>query len=296
MNTWHVTDRLAREYASGSVTEPDAWSLEKHVESCARCAALVSAAVRAGDAGPVLAGLRTGLLLTAAATPPARRPPLRLPARRPASAPRPRPTGAARLAWLAGPGLPRAWGLALLIVVAGAPALAYGAGFGGARPLLLLVAPLLPLAGVGLSYGRHADPLHEVVASTPSGGLRLLLVRTATVLTVSVPLLTAAGAVLPAGAGGPGAAAWLLPGLALTLAALALGSYTGCRSAAAGLGLLWLAVSAVPAVAPRPDAVAEHLALVMGGPQAQGAWAAAAVLCAGLLAVRRTSFDHLETM
>ncbi|MGW2116265.1 hypothetical protein ACWCPH_13270, partial [Streptomyces zhihengii] len=32
----------------------------------------------------------------------------------------------------------------------------YGADFAGARPLLLLVAPLLPLAGVGLSYGRYA--------------------------------------------------------------------------------------------------------------------------------------------
>ncbi|MGW2119221.1 zf-HC2 domain-containing protein, partial [Streptomyces zhihengii] len=172
----------------------------------------------------------------------------------------------------------------------------YGADFAGARPLLLLVAPLLPLAGVGLSYGRYADPLHELVASTPSGGLRLLLVRTAAVLLVSLPLLTAAGAVLPPGAGGPGAAAWLLPGLALTSAALAIGSYTGCRNAAAGLGLLWLTVSAAPLVAARPQAVTDHLALFMGGREAQGAWAAAALLCAGLLAVRRSSFEHLEKL
>lgn len=295
MNGWHVTDRLAREYASGSVTEPDAWSLEKHVESCARCASLVSAAVRSGTAGPVLSGLRTELLLTAAATPPV----LRMPAAfrsHGGLVPRRRAAGAARLAWLTGPRLPRAWGIALLLVVLGTPALAYGADFAGARPLLLLVAPLLPLAGVGLSYGRYADPLHELVASTPSGGLRLLLVRTAAVLLVSLPLLTAAGAVLPPGAGGPGAAAWLLPGLALTSAALAIGSYTGCRNAAAGLGLLWLTVSAAPLVAARPQAVTDHLALFMGGREAQGAWAAAALLCAGLLAVRRSSFEHLEKL
>ncbi|MFF6905713.1 hypothetical protein ACFY9Q_07225 [Streptomyces sp. NPDC012389] len=58
------------------------------------------------------------------------------------------------------------------------------------RPLLLVTAPVLPLAGVALSYGRHADPLYEVVTSTPSGGLRLLLIRAAAVLAVSVPAPT----------------------------------------------------------------------------------------------------------
>ncbi|MFF3242791.1 hypothetical protein ACFYWY_03415 [Streptomyces sp. NPDC002870] len=202
----------------------------------------------------------------------------------------------ARMVWAAGPALRGAWLMALLLVIAGALILAYGAHFGGARPLLLAIAPVLPLAGVGLSYGRHADPLHEVAASTPSGGLRLLLTRTAAVLAVSVPLLTTAGALLPAAADVPGAAAWLLPGLALTLAALALGSYVGCAAAAAGLACGWLGVVVAPVLATLPRDLAGQLERYVSGPAMQGGWAAAAVLCAGLLAVRRSSFDHLEKM
>lgn len=142
----------------------------------------------------------------------------------------PRLSRAARVVWAAGPALRGAWLVALVVVALGAVALSYGAGLGASvRPLLLVTAPVLPLAGVALSYGLHADPLYEIATSTPSGGLRLLLTRAAAVLAVSVPALTLAGAVLPVAAGGPGAAAWLLPGLALTIAALALGSFVGGR-------------------------------------------------------------------
>ncbi|MEU0374059.1 zf-HC2 domain-containing protein [Streptomyces sp. NPDC006283] len=328
MNTWHVSDELAARYATGSAPEPDAWSLEKHVESCTACASRVSAVVGAGDAGALLAELRSELLATAASTPVRR--PLRsrlrgaaetgrftagrragppLTARRggsPFTAGRVGPPRAAerigraravlRLAWSVGPGLHRAWAVALLLVGAAAFGLGRGAGFEGARPLLLLVSPLLPLAGVGLSYGRHSDPMYEIAVSTPSGGLRLLLARTAAVLATGVPALTAIGALLPPGAGGPGAAAWLLPGLALTLAALALGSYVGCRKAAAALAAGWLGVVVVPVLGAMPSEMADRLAHIAGGPAAQGGWGFAAVLCAGLLALRRYSFDHLEKM
>ena len=207
-----------------------------------------------------------------------------------------------RLAWAAGPALRGPWLVSLLVIVVGAVCAARATGFGGVRPLLLLLAPVLPTLGVAVSYGRHADPMHEIVASTPSGGLRLLLARTAAVLTVSVPLLTLAGLLLPATAGGPGPAAWLLPGLALTLAALTLGSYIGCRAATGAVSTGWLlAVGAPAAAAPGgapallpTDALADSLVTVLSGPAAQGCWAAAAAGCAGLLALRRTSFDRLE--
>ncbi|UYQ64352.1 zf-HC2 domain-containing protein [Streptomyces peucetius] len=312
MNSWHVSHELAARYADGSAPEPDAWSLEKHVESCTGCASRVSAMVAAGAAGPLLAELRSGLLATTGTTAPVRRP--FLSGLRAASEAGPHAAGRARpanptaigrarraravvrLTGTFGHGLHRAWTVALLLVGAGALGLGYGAGFAGARPLLLLVAPLLPLAGVGLSYGRHSDPAHEIAVSTPSGGLRLLLTRTAAVLAAGVPLLTAVGALLPSGAGGPGAAAWLLPGLALTLAALALGSYVGCRTAAAVLGAGWLAVVVLPVLAAMPPEMADRLGHIAGGPSAQGAWGVAAALCAGLLTLRRYSFDRLEKM
>ncbi|MEV0488647.1 hypothetical protein [Streptomyces atratus] len=314
MTGWHVGAEPARRYASGTASETDAWSLEKHIEVCGRCAARVSAAVRGqGGAAAVVDDVRAAVLAAAAGGTDAVRGsaavrgPARAPASVPPSAPRhhrvPLLAPALRAA---GPALRGPWLVAVLLVAAAAVALAYGAGSGtGAeaglpvRPLLLLIAPVLPLAGVGVSYGRHADPVYELAASTPSGGLRLLLIRTAAVLGVSVPLLTAAGAVLPASAGAPGAVAWLVPAVAMTLAALALGSYTGCRAGASSVTAAWGLAVVVPSAGATPldpDALADGAARYFAGPFAQSGWAAGALLCAALLTVRRRSFDHLEKL
>ncbi|MFE0736573.1 zf-HC2 domain-containing protein [Streptomyces sp. NPDC058855] len=285
---WHVTDALALRYATGTAPEPDAWSVEKHVENCGPCAARVSAAVRTGRAGPALASLRTDLLNSVAPLSPATRAPDAVTAVRGPAAVLGR---GARLWWAVGPALRGSWLAAVALVLTGAFALAHGAGVTGARGWLLAVSPLLPVAGVAASYGRHADPLYEIAAATPVGGLRLLLTRTAAVLALCLPVLTAGGALLPPVAGLPGAAAWLLPGLALTLAVLALGSFVGCRAAALTLGGGWLLAVAGPLLGGAGPAA---LAPYFSGPATQGAWAAAAVLCGGLLALRRRSFDHLE--
>ncbi|MCT2548231.1 zf-HC2 domain-containing protein [Streptomyces atratus] len=316
MPHWHVSEELAGRYAAGSVPETDAWSVEKHVETCGGCAARLSAAVRVRpETGAVLDGVRAGVLAAVAAEgAPAKKPvraaaphtaaPDGTPAKKPTPGAPFRFAGAAaragRLLWAAGPALRGSWLVALVLVAVGAVALAYGAGAGEAvRPLLLVVAPVLPLAGVGLSYGRHADPMHEITAATPSGGLRLLLTRAAAVLVVSIPALTLAGAALPASAGRPGAAAWLLPGLAMTLAALALGSYVGCRTGATSIAVAWAAAVVLPVLAASPPtalAAATGAARYFAGPAAQAGWAAGALVCAALLAVRRRSFDHLETL
>ncbi|WP_065964479.1 zf-HC2 domain-containing protein [Streptomyces sparsogenes] len=383
---WHVTEPQAAAYADGSLPETDAWSVEKHVEACAPCAARVSAAVRAGAAAPALADVRAALLAFATADAPAeatapaeagapraagdllpgvspapaapadtaaagragRAPAPQLagdlspaptahadtPAARhsgPTPAPAadgrtavaarhagPEPGGAggvcarrrgafrdprAWMVWAAGPAVRGPWLVALLVTGLVAAGAARAAGMSGVRPLLLALAPVLPSAGVAVSYGRHADPMHELAASTPSGGLRLLLTRTASVLAVSVPLLTLAGQLLPAAAGAPATPAWLLPGLALTLAALALASYVGCRIATCAVTAGWLLAVGGPALlagagesgeSSLADALSDSLATVLSGPAAQSCWAAAAAVCAGLLALRRTSFDHLE--
>ncbi|MFD3749951.1 zf-HC2 domain-containing protein [Streptomyces cyaneofuscatus] len=312
---WHVDGELAARYAAGTAAESDAWSLEKHVEACGACAAAVSSAVRAGpETGPLLAGIRAAVLeravqepresvgswtyanngttVTGAGTSTAT-----VTGAGTTGVP-PRLSRAARVMWAAGPALRGAWLVALVVVALGAVALSYGAGLGASvRPLLLVTAPVLPLVGVALSYGLHADPLYEIATSTPSGGLRLMLTRAAAVLAVSVPALTLAGAVLPVAAGGPGAAAWLLPGLALTLAALALGSFVGGRRGAAAVGAAWLAFVVAPAAAggPAGAALMAGASPYFAGPAVQSGWAAGAVACALLLAARRRSFDHLET-
>ncbi|MFD8420264.1 zf-HC2 domain-containing protein [Streptomyces sp. NPDC059466] len=316
MTGWHAADDLVARYTDGSLPEPDAWSLEKHLESCGSCAARVSHAARAGAAGPVLARVRDAVLDTVAHTAraPLPAPPLGPPAVSTATVPwRARAVGGrlGRIVWAAGPALRGAWTGAVLLVAVGALALAHGGGSDSARPLLLAVAPVVPVAGVALSYGRYADPLYELVATSPSGGLRLLLTRTAAVLAVSVPLLTAAGLLLPAAGPRlpqvPMAAAWLLPGLALTLATLALSGYTGCRTGSAVVGGGWLLALTAPVLAsggPGPtatgpgltDRLAQQLSLYFTGAPAQWGWAAGAALCALLLAARRTAYDRLETM
>ncbi|MEU1531160.1 zf-HC2 domain-containing protein [Streptomyces fagopyri] len=331
MTGWHAGDDLVARYTDGSLPEPDAWSLEKHLEGCGSCAARASDAARAGAAGPVLAQVRDAVLdavphVRQARTPlpspplPSHRlpsPPLPAPPAPavPASAPprRARAVGGrlGRIVWAAGPALRGAWTGAVLLVAVGALALAYGGGSDSARPLLLALAPVVPVAGVALSYGRYADPLYEIAATSPSGGLRLLLTRTAAVLAVSVPLLTAAGLLLPAAGPhlpqAPAAAAWLLPGLALTLAALALSGYTDCRTGSAVVGGGWLLALAAPVLAaggtgrastvPGPTArLAQQLSLYFTGAPAQWGWAAGAALCALLLAARRAAYDRLETM
>ncbi|WP_405639425.1 zf-HC2 domain-containing protein [Streptomyces uncialis] len=409
---WHVSDRLAARYTGGSITESGAWSVEKHVESCGPCAARVSAAARAGAAGPVLGQVRAALLAEVLADAPedsrapgrahdrrGRRATERLtgrvtdlvrnrltgrtrsgeagpgrsreagtgpnrgvdPARsreagatrnREASPGRSQEAGAtrnreaspgagpdrgvgpapnpeadpgrnrrlrgravdpgavrkrhgvalplpvARLIWAAGPALRGSWAVGVLLVAFGALLLAHGTGLAGdARPLLLAVAPALPPLGVALSYGAAGDPLHEITAATPAGGLRLLLTRTAAVLLLSLPLLTAAGALLPAASGVPGAAAWLLPGLALTTGSLALGSFIGCRRAASLLAGGWLAVAFLPPLLSAPGRTGGlPLPLHATGPAAQAGWTLAALLCAALVVMRRASFDRMEKL
>ncbi|SFG41945.1 zf-HC2 domain-containing protein [Streptomyces mirabilis] len=328
MTGWHASDDVVARYSDGSLPETDAWSLEKHLEGCGTCAARVSRAAREGAAGMVLAEVRDAVLTAVlesapataagraavasssvpapphAAVPSASSVPSALPV--PAASRRPRAVGGrlGRILWAAGPALRGTWAGAVALVAVGALALAYGGGFDGARPLLLAVAPLVPVAGVALSYGRHADPLHEIVATSPSGGLRLVLMRTAAVLAVSVPLLTVAGLLLPATdprlPQAPAAAAWLLPGLALTLATLALSGYVGCRTASAVVGGGWLLALAAPLLtAPDPGLtarLAQQLSLYFTGASPQWGWATAAALCALLLAARRSAYDRLETM
>lgn len=297
MTDWHAPDALVTRYTDGTLPDPDAWSLEKHLESCASCAARVSRTVAATAAGPVLADVREAVL-GAAPRPLAEAVPSAAPHRSLAQSPAPTARlRTARLLWAAGPAVRGAWLPALLLVAVGAVVLAYGADFAGARPLLLAVAPVVPVAGVALSYGAHTDPLHELAAATPSAGLRLVLTRTAVVLAVSLPLLTLAGLVLPS-YGAPGAAAWLLPGLALTLASLALGGWLGLRAATALTGGGWLCAVLAPVLAVPDDALSarltDQLSAYVGGAPAQGGWAAAAAVCAALLAARRTAYDRLE--
>ncbi len=131
------------------------------------------------------------------------------------------------------PALRRAWYLSIVGVVV--------IGLGVADPTdrtslfaLLVMAPLLPVLGVALAYGSAADPAHEIQVATPTHGLRLVAIRTATVLVVSVFVVVLV--TLTNDATRPYTAVWLLPALAVTAASLALMTIRPPRQAAAADG------------------------------------------------------------
>ena len=221
--TWHVQTELLARYVSGEIEEAQAFSIEAHLPSCAHCREQIAALVddrllaRSWEAiedrldeprrGPVEAGLmRLGMREHVArllgATP------------------------ALRLSWLLS--------CALVLAFAVWAASQRDAGL----YWFLVLAPLLPLAGVAAAYGPDVDPTYEVGLAAPLGGFALLLLRTAAVLVTTTVMVSIAALALPGLHGS--AAAWLLPSLGLTLAGLALATRMSALAACGSLGVAWL--------------------------------------------------------
>ena len=115
---------------------------------------------------------------------------------------------------------------------------------GGRFPsLVLLLAPVAPLLGVAAAWSRGLDPAHELACASPRAGLSIVLRRTVAVLAVVIPLLAAGGLLV-----GASPARWLLPCLAFTAGALALGELVGLHRAAIGLASGWVAVVVAPSL------------------------------------------------
>lgn len=193
------------------------------------------------------------------------------------------PAGVSRLV-VATPALRRAWFLSIGVAVV--------VGLGAAQPgdrdsllTLLILAPTVPVLGVALAFGPTADPMYEAQLATPMRGLRLVALRTATVLVAAIAIIGPLAALTPATR--PMAAAWLLPALALTLASLAAMTVLTPRRAATTVAVAWFAVVTVAQTAAAGSlaafgAVGQLVALLVG--------AVAAVVIVG----RRGSFDRLE--
>ncbi len=88
--------------------------------------------------------------------------------------------------------------------------------------VFLALAPLVPVVGVALAYGSHADRAHEVAVAAPLSGLRLLLLRTLAVVVAAAAVTLLA--VVAAPTHGWMQLAWLLPALATCTVTLAIGA------------------------------------------------------------------------
>lgn len=259
---WHLPEQLLLRYASpadGGISPAQAVSVEAHLDACSSCRRRLPLP---GD--DVLLTVGAALQAQVVRTPQysrTRRRTLQL-------------TAGLPLSWLLA-----ALGACLLTGLLDVVAQAAGSG----RPsALLLLAPVLPLVAVSAAWTPSLDPLHELTASAPSAGLALLLRRTLVVLTTVLPLTTALGLVTGSGAR---AALWLLPCLALTALALAVGTVFGVHRAAGGLIAVWTLAVVVPALA-------ERELPVLLQPVAASGWLAALTLAAAVLAIRQASYRH----
>ncbi|GAA4786916.1 zf-HC2 domain-containing protein [Streptomyces ziwulingensis] len=272
---WHVPDEDLRAYGRGELTPPALWSADTHLAACARCRAVLA---RAADPVALDAGWE------------------RLDAE--LDAPRPGIFEAllvrlgvadhtARLL-LATPVLRLSWLGAVVAVLAMSVGVALASEGAASPTLFLALAPLLPLAGVALSFGPALDPTYEMAVVAPMHGFRLLMIRTVAVLSVGIGLNGLATLALPGY--GLRALTWLLPALALTAAGLALTPRLGPVAAPSLVGGAWVGLL-VAADAARASADSPLAPFTAAG---QAACGVVAALAAGLLFLLRDRFDFSQ--
>lgn len=273
----HLPPELLEGYVAGAagLRADVVWAVEVHLEACAGCRARLGEVVarRSPATTLLLERVRGGLAAALDRGP-------RMPARR-AWLP-PRLTGWARR-WATPALLPRLAMTVLVVLAAVGLDLADAAATGRYPSLVLLLAPAVPLLGVAAAWSRGLDPAHELVVASPRAGLDLVLRRTVAVLAVAIPALALAGWLV-----GASPARWLLPCLALTAGALALGEAVGLHRAATGLALAWAAVVVAPSLATaRPPALLAAATLP--------GWAVATVVVAIVVLVRRGAYTGLPS-
>jgi hypothetical protein len=275
----HLRELLAA-YASGSMDDVVAWSVEAHLSACRGCRVALSAHV---DPGRLARNRSLVLVRTGTGEHGAAR---RLLARMGV------PDHMVALL-AATPSLRRSWLLsvvAVLAIVSGESVLAQhlsahplgvnGASWGVLTPFIL-VGPLTVLAGVATAFLPAFDPSYQLAVAAPFSGLSLLLVRCLAALVAALVLVVAAAFVVPAPGWLP--AALLLPCLALCCLALAAVTVVGPVAAAVLAGALW--------VLPVMAVTVRHSVIAAVQWHAQLSWGAALLVAATVLVLRR---DRLE--
>ena len=279
MNVTHIDEQLLIGYCELSVTAATAAAVEAHLMSCASCRAkLADLSTSVPDGLVNQQSVWDGVLERVD------RPTRSITERllgvlqvRPDTAKLLATTPALRLAWLA----------AVVFVAAFAVAAARMDGDG--PWLLLVLAPLLPVAGVATAYGPALDPTYEIGLAAPLSGLRLTLLRTLAVIATTLPLLAVATLVAPGG--GWVVFGWVLPSFALVAVTLALSTAISPERAGVVVGVGWF-VALVVLIDRNGtgEFVARSLIFRSSG---QTTVSVVAVIGAAIVATRKTCFDML---
>lgn len=225
--TWHLDEHLLLAYVDGRADAVRGNSVEQHVVRCADCRARLNEMVHDPMLGMVWDRVQEAVQSPAAR---AHRVLHRLGL----------PEHDALLLWAA-PAFRAPW-LAATAVTLAFVTLATFSADGRSLMFFVLVAPLIPVAGVALAYGPDADEAHETAAPTPYSALRLVLLRTVAVMATTLPATLAAGALVPGGH--LLTVAWLAPAVAAVAATLALSTWMRVTWAAIGVAVGWCVLTA----------------------------------------------------
>ncbi|MFF9047188.1 zf-HC2 domain-containing protein [Streptomyces parvulus] len=270
---WHVAEGELRDYARGELAVPLLWSADAHLTGCAHCRGVLAeltdpAALDAGwerldaELDAPRPGWFEGLLVRCGVG-----------------------DGTARLL-AATPVLRRSWFGAVAAVLVTTFLVAFSAGAVERPALFLALAPLLPLAGVAVAYGPVLDPTYEMAVVAPVHGFRLLMIRTVAVLAVALGVNGLASLAMPGY--GLTALAWLLPGLALTTAGLALTPRLGPVGGPVAVAAAWVVLLVLASAERGADAPLAPFTAA-----GQGVSAGLVLVGAGLLFFFRDRFDVL---
>lgn len=266
--SWHAENGDIARYAAGTIDDTRAGSIEAHLVACPDCRAQLTDRADHGRLDRAWVGIADIVDM-------------------------PRPTVVERVMRRIGVGadtarllaatqsLQGSWLVAMVLALGFAVLAAQTSGDRGLAVFLVL-APLIPVIGVAAAFGPGLDPTWEITAAAPAGGVRLLLMRAAAVFAATFTTAAVSSLALPGLSWT--AAAWVLPALALTLASLALSTFTTPERAATTVAVAWLVVVLASAQASR------HV-LGAFGAGGQLSVAVVAVVAAVLVARRRDSFE-----
>jgi len=266
--TWHADSRDIARYAAGMIDDTRAGSIEAHLVTCPDCRAALTDRADQRRLDRAWVGIVDILDV-------------------------PRPTVVERVMRRMGagpdtarllaatPSLQGSWLLAVVLAL-GFAIVAAQTGTERGLAVFLVLAPLIPVIGVAAAFGPGLDPTWEITVAAPAGGVRLLLMRAAAVFAATFTTAAVGSLALPGLSWT--AAAWVLPALALTLASLALSTFTSAERAASTVTVAWLVVVLGSAQESR------HVLSAFGA-GGQLSVAVVAVVAAVLIARRRDSFE-----
>ena len=164
-----------------------------------------------------------------------------------------------------------------------------------ATSMLVSLGPIVPLIGARIAFGRRIDPAGTMAAAAPLAAGR---VASARALVVTLAASIAGVLVSPLTTIGVShVGVWLLPALALSAAAVAIGTYVDSTIPTVGLGMAWVGVVAAWLNdVPRALRGLTVDGLATDQPAVQAALLLATIAAVGVIVMRRDCDPNWRTL